>query len=142
MDDFLTEALKIILVPAVAAISTALTALIVQLLRKANIELSAENRAKLETITQQGILLMEEKAAAALRAGVGQVAAREKLEGAMEYLLDKVPGVTREEAQNLVLSELPKLGLGASDFARAVLVQATGPVAVVPAPPSLPQGEK
>lgn len=139
------ELIKIIISTLGVAFGTALTALVIQLLRKAGIDLSAEQRAKLETIAQQGILLVEEKAAAAAKAGIANISPGDKFRAATEHLVSKMPGVTKTEAAEIVMSELPKLGLGATDFAKAVLVKATtvAPVsAPLHIPPSMPEGEK
>lgn len=114
MNDLLTEALRTILQTALAALVPMLIALIVQQLRKVGLQVNAEHQAKLEHYAQLAALEAEEWASQRIKAHIGQVLPREKLERAIATLLDRVPGITRQEATAIIHAQLPLLGAGAA----------------------------
>lgn len=121
MDAFIDEVVKII----GAALGTALIGLLVQLARKYGFDISAAKHAQLESVAQQAILMVEEKAAAAVKAQVGKVNPAEKLNAAVSIVLERMPGVSREEAADIIHAKLPEVRAATASFATAVLQNAT-----------------
>lgn len=80
---------------------------------KAGISLSAQKQALIDSTVQDLILRIEEEAAARIRAGLPRIAAGEKFELVLVDLVDKIPGLSREDAERIILSNLPKIGVGA-----------------------------
>lgn len=121
MDPIIDELVKVL----GAALASALTALVIQLLRKQNIELSAERQAQLESIARHAILVVEERSAAALKAGLRKMTPAEKLAAGVSVFVSKAPGVSDEEAREIVEAQLPVVRGAAVSFATAVLKAAT-----------------
>jgi hypothetical protein len=123
MDQLLSELVSVILAAAAAALAPLVVSVALQFLRRLNIELSEAHQAKLEFWARRGILIAEEWAAQRIKAQVGQVTSTQKLEKAIAAMLDKVPGITRDEAIEIIHAQLPTLGAGAaaalSDMRRA-----------------------
>lgn len=98
----------------------ALTAVLVKLFQRFGIALDAEKRDRLEAAARQAVARAEEWAAAQLKSKAAKV----KIPGAIKFeravtdVLDRVPGVTREEAEAVVTAALPQMGLGAAAGAR------------------------
>ena len=90
-----------------------LVALITKTLQRLNLRLSAENQANLDYQVQQAIQYAEEKVEALVKAQTAPLAdkATKKLNAAIVYLLNKIPGLDSTKAQELILT-----GLGASPF--------------------------
>lgn len=96
-----------------------------QFARKYGIELSMTKQEQLATFARQAILGVEEKAIAILKAQGDKLTGAEKLEEAIESLLLKVPGISREEAAEVIHQQLPVVRGAAVDFGVAVLKKAT-----------------
>lgn len=98
----------------------ALTAVLVKLFQRFGIALDAEKRDRLEGVARQAVARAEEWAAAQVKAKVSKVKipGADKFEKAVTDVLDRVPGVTREEAEAVVTAALPQMGLGAAAGAR------------------------
>lgn len=96
-----------------AALGMLLSAVLVQVLRKLNLQLSAEQHARLETYTAEAIRFAEEWASQRLKANK-PVNSAEKLEQAIAALVDRIPGITREEAIAIIHAQLPRVGTGAA----------------------------
>lgn len=124
MDDLTTEVVKLVFAIVAPVLATLVTALLVRLFKKVGLQLDAERQAKLEKITHDAILRAEEVAATRLRAQL-PVTAKDKLETAIADILDRVPGVTADEAAALVHQQLPRVGLGAASFLTRVRQAAT-----------------
>lgn len=123
MDLFIDEMVRTIMMALAPIIAGVVIAALVQVVRKIGFELTAESRARMEKMVHDAIFLAEEKVSAAIKRNVSPVAS--KMSIAVEHITNKLPGITDEEARQLVTQELPKLGLGASDFARSVVLAAT-----------------
>ena len=102
MDALLDELLKAVFVAVSGVVGTLLAALVVKLLQRIGLAVSAEQQAKLEKLAQDAVLATEELARARIKDGVGKVASAEKLTQAVELLLRKVPNISQEEASVLV----------------------------------------
>ena len=85
------------------------------------LQLDAINEARVKAAVQDIILGVEEEVEA--RAKVEAVVNKgyEKLELAVGRVVNAVPGITDEEAEQLVKQELPKVGLGAAGFVTEVV---------------------
>lgn len=123
--DWTTELIKAVLGIATAVLVPLLTALLVQALKKLGLSLDAEKTAKVEYFARQAILRAEEWAATRIKLNAGTTTAAMKLERALTDLTDKVPGISREEAAQLIHATLPKMGLGAASFIQSVREAAT-----------------
>lgn len=80
---------------------------------KAGISLDAQRQAWVDARIQDLILQLEEEAASRMKAGLPRIAGGEKFERVLIAALDKIPGLTREQAEKIILSNLPKVGVGA-----------------------------
>lgn len=90
----------------------------------------------LQEVARSGIALAEEQAAAYFRKFGRKMASDGKLERAIEFLLQKVPGVTHEEARAIIQAELPKVSLGAAGFLQAVVAASRTTQPAGSSPPS------
>jgi hypothetical protein len=82
------------------------------LLKKAKLD----DNAAIQAAVRSGIAFAEEQGASFLKTQGKKLDPSVKLNAAVERVLVKVPGITRDEAATLVQSELPKVGLGAAGF--------------------------
>lgn len=125
METLVTEGLNLLTTVAVSLIAPALAAALVQAFRLLNVQLSEAQQAKVRDIVTQAIFEVEEWASARIKAQL-PVSSGQKLTRAVEQIVDKVPGISPEEAEVLVRQELPKVGLGAVHFlAKAAKAAAT-----------------
>lgn len=111
------EAVIAVVVKVIGALAlAALTYLISKVIAYMHVTLDERQAAKLDYYAKQAALWVEEQAAAYLKshAGAIPVPGSEKLQGAVAMVLDRVPGVTRDEAEQAVRAALPQLGMGAS----------------------------
>jgi len=119
MEPLLDELIKLLFTIVTITITAALPFILKKIFDKFNLQVSAENQAKLEKYIQDAILATEEWAATRIKASI-PVNAGAKAEKFITIALDKIPGITADEALKLAQQELPKLGLGASGFLRSV----------------------
>ena len=122
--DLQTELIRTVLAIATPVLVTLVTALLYKALKKAGLDLSAEKQAQLEYCVRQAILRAEEWGASRVKAQLPTTPTM-KLEKALSDVVDKVPGITRTEAEQLIHAELPKIGAGAARFVGAVRSAAT-----------------
>lgn len=112
-----------------AALATAVTTLVsivmAQLARKYSFQVSAERHAQLEAVIENAILLMEEKGKNVLKAGLEGLTPAEKLEGALAYVAEKLPGVSREDAAAVIHAKLPVVRGAIASFAAAAITKQT-----------------
>lgn len=80
-----------------------------------------------QEMVRSGIALAEETAAGYLRRVGEKIAPEEKLAIAAAFVLKKLPGVSEAEAEDLIMAELPKVGLGAAGFLSAVAAKMRQP---------------
>lgn len=113
---------------AASILLTVLTPLIVRWIFRraelAGLHLSAEKEAQTEKIVRDIILRVEEWAASRVKVGV-PLTAKDKFEKALIAVVDKVPGITDQEAADLIHATLPKVGAGAAAFLEGVRQAAT-----------------
>lgn len=113
MEDFvnivLVEVLKFALVAAVGL----LVPILVQVLRRAGLQLSVEREAAVNQVALLAAAEVEEWAAKKLKANL-PVSGGEKAERAIETILTKLPNVTEAEAKAALHAALPQIGLGAA----------------------------
>jgi hypothetical protein len=95
------------------AIGAGVLGLIAQTMIRLNLRLSAEQQAKLDYYVQQAIQFAEEKVEAMVKIKAQPIKekAGAKLNEAIVYLMDKVPGIDLAKANELVTA-----GLGSSPF--------------------------
>ena len=123
MSDLQLQIINFLLTIGTAVLVPLLTALIFKALQKLNLNVSAQQEAKIKYFVQQAAMEAEEWGANKLKAKIPVVSA-DKLNRAVESILVKVPNITVEEAQKLVKTELAGIGLGATNFVQAVTTAA------------------
>lgn len=124
MQEILNELVKSVLVASVGLLGPLVVGLVVQMFRKANVELSQSQQDQVRSVVQNILLEVEEWASHRIKAQV-QVTSGAKLERAIESIVEKFPGISEAEAEKLVREELPKIGLGAVSFLAAAAKAAT-----------------
>lgn len=126
MESIFQQLSELVLHVVVAVVAPALAAILVQGLRLVSVQLSAAQEAKVRDIVTQAILETEEWAAGRLK-GQLPVTSGQKLMRALSAVTAKVPGISEQEAEDLIRQELPKVGLGAVHFLRQAAHAATTP---------------
>ena len=124
MQEIINEIVKALVVTSIGAVAPLVVAVIVQLFRKVNIELGVAQQDQVRIVVQNILLEVEEWASHRIKASV-PVTSGAKMERAIESIINKVPGINEEEAEQLVREELPKIGLGAVNFLAAASKAAT-----------------
>jgi hypothetical protein len=119
MDTILNELIKLLFTVITLTLTAFIPVLLKKLYDKFHLQVSAENQAMIEKRVQDLLFFVEEWAAGRIKANIPTTAG-DKLEKYLSLALDKIPGVTQEEAMHLAQQELPKLGLGAAGFIREV----------------------
>ena len=109
INGFVVEILKFALVAIVGLV----VPLMVQLLRRAGLNISAEREGYLNQVALIAAAEVEEWASKKLKANL-PVSAGEKMERALESVLSKIPNVTENEAKAAIHAALPQIGLGAA----------------------------
>lgn len=125
MDELQKEIIQTVVAIAAPVIASLVAGILVKVFQKFGLDVSAEKHAKLEKIALDAILRAEEWAASKVRTAPGSITAANKLEQAVTDIVDKVPGVTRDEAADLVHANIAKLGLGAAGFTQGLRQAAT-----------------
>lgn len=115
------EILKPILQALGAVLATALVALVTQMLRKYNIQLSAEKQGQLEHFAKLGIGYAEELALRQAKAYSEKMLPEVKHAKALEYLMDKLPNVDLGEADKIITALLPDKRAAAGQVVAAVV---------------------
>lgn len=115
MQEVVNELVKSVLIASVGLLGPLVVGVLVQLLRKVNVELSSAQEQKVRELVQNVLLEVEEWASHRLKAQI-PVTSGQKLSRAVEAILNKIPGIDEAEAELLVRQELPKVGLGAINF--------------------------
>lgn len=97
-------------------LAAAIVAVAVQLLRRLNISIDADRKAKLEYVVRQAVLAVEERAAAlAKQHGAAVImTANEKAQAALEAVVERIHNVDVDEARQVIQAVLPQLGIGAT----------------------------
>lgn len=112
-----------------AALASALATVIIwavtQLGRRFNVQLSVEQHAKLESVVTDGILLMEERGKNLIKAGLEAMTPADKLRGAVEYALSRMPGESEKTIAELVEAKLPAVRAAIVPLATAAVRKAT-----------------
>lgn len=112
------------LLALLAAVMTVLGGYAAALVRS---KLKFVSEAFAQEIARSGIALAEEAAAVYVKKFGQKMASSDKLDKALAFVLDKLPGISEEEAITLIKAELPKVGLGAAGFLSAVAAAARTP---------------
>lgn len=113
MDALLDEALKAVFVAVAGSLGTLLVAILVKLLQRVGLSVSAEQQAKIEKLAQEAILAAEEWARAEIKAGSLKMPSTAKLVQATEDLMAKVPSLTAEDADAVIHAQIAKLRVAA-----------------------------
>ena len=115
MQEILNEVVKALVVASVGVIAPVVVAILVQLFRKVNIDLSQAQQATLRNTVQDILVEVEEWASHRIKANV-PVTSGQKLSKAVDAIVEEKPNLSEAEAEALVRQELPKIGLGAVSF--------------------------
>ena len=92
----------------VALIAPFLVAAAAKVAKRFGLELSETQQGAVGRIAIEGIMLAEEQARNWFMRFSQKMPSDQKLAAAVEYVLDKVPGVTTEEARAIVTAKLPE----------------------------------
>lgn len=92
----------------VLAVSPFIVAGATTLAKKLGVDLSEAQQSKVNRIAIEGIMLAEERALNWFKRFNEKMPSDQKLAAAVEYVLDKVPGVTTDEARAIVTAKLPE----------------------------------
>jgi hypothetical protein len=105
-----------------AMLAAALVAVLVKLFQRFGIALDQERQDQLEHVARQAVARAEEWAAAQVKAKVvsKKIPGSEKFERAVVDVLERIPRVSREEAEAIVTAALPQMGMGAAAGAAAL----------------------
>lgn len=104
------------LLSALAAIAVPIA---VQYIRKLGLQISAEQEAQIRTTAEGAVLRAEEIIEAQIKTHGTPIvrSGADKLEIAATAIMEKVPGVTRPEAEAIATEAVARVGLGATDLA-------------------------
>lgn len=119
MTELQGQLVDLVLAMGAAVIMPLLTLALAYVLRKLHLDVSGQQRAKMEYLVRQAVLEAEEWAASRAKQHIGTPSSH-KLDRVLERVLSAVPGLTPTAVRELVHAELPKLGLGAAGFLKAV----------------------
>lgn len=122
--DLVTEIIKTTLAIATPVLATLLSALVLRAVKRMGIELDSQRALQVEKIVRDAILRAEEMFATRVRQKLPTTSA-DRLATAVATVMDKVPGITEQEARDLVHTTLPKVGAGAAAFLAGVRQSAT-----------------
>ena len=110
--DAFVRATITISVPLIAGL---LVALLVKGLKRVSISLNAAAQDRLRRIAEDAVMYVEEWAADRIKRHI-PTSSGEKLNNAVTTILDRVPGVSEEEARKIVKATLANLQMGATQF--------------------------
>lgn len=96
------------------ALASLLTAIATQVLRRLNLQLTAQRQAEIEHVVGLAITRVEEFGANYLRRHGFALDASQKLQMAVTEIVGKIPRIDRAEAEAIVHALLPAMGLGAT----------------------------
>jgi len=122
--DILDEVVKLIFSILGPIIAGALTAVLVQWLRKLGVELDDAKRERLELTLGNAVALTEEWAATQLKRGMPVTSAM-KAQHYLALVADKVPGVTTDEATQVAKTILGRFKVAAAGSVSDVRTAAT-----------------
>lgn len=112
--------MQTVLAPVLEALATAAVAaflaLVIQLARRVGLDLSAQQQARVEHYARLAIAAAEEWAARQIKEQHEAPASADKLAYAIQALLMQVPGVSEQEAEDVIHASLERLGKGAAAF--------------------------
>lgn len=126
LEDIVAEIINVALSGLFVAAATFVVLILKRLATRFGLQIDAIQEARLKSAVQDVLLGVEEEVEAKVKAEVIPSVNKgvAKLELAVERIADTIPGITTEEAQQLVQQELPKIGLGAAGFVTEVVKRA------------------
>ena len=114
-DELWLEIIKIVGGLGIAAISVLGPMLIATLRSKYRLEVSAAQEAQLQYAAREAVKLVEELAAAKLKAGTRAMASPEKFGAAVATVIEKLPKADRAEIERKVTAAIVDEGMGAAN---------------------------
>ena len=114
-DELWLEIIKIVGGLGIAAISVLGPMLIATLRSKYRLEVSAAQEAQLQYAAREAVKLVEELAAAKLKAGTRAMASPEKFGAAVATVIEKLPKADRAEIERKVTAAIVDEGMGATN---------------------------
>jgi len=117
MDVLIEEVVKLL----GGVLAGALIALVLKLSKKAGLSIDSEREAQIRQAAVDAVSRVEEWAATQIKAKKKNITGGVKLERAIADVIDRVPGVTYEEAEQVIQAALPQMGLGAAAGARQLV---------------------
>jgi len=115
-DSFVTNTLQPLILSLLGLVVTAAVGYLTNLLKnKFGLEISNATNDRLRAVAYDSVMAVEERAAAYLKERGNRIVGETKHSEAIDLILQKVPALSREEADQLVLSAVGMVkGLGAS----------------------------
>ena len=100
----------------------ALIALVVKLLHRVGLQINEDREKQLRAVAVDAIARVEEWAAShAKRKLKTKITGADKLESAVADIIDRIPGVSHEEAEAVIHSMLPHMNMGAAAGTREIV---------------------
>ena len=131
MDQSVQTAIQNLVALAIQAAFVTLAGLVVLILKriaaKYGLQVDAITEAKVKSQVQDILIGVEEEVEARAKGQIGIAFNKSavKFDKAVTRVVDAIPGISTEEASQLVKQELPKIGLGAAGFVTEVVKRAT-----------------
>jgi hypothetical protein len=116
--DWTDELIKTVIAVTAPVIAGYIVAWLHRAVRALGFTLSAERQAKAEAAALRAVIAAEEWAARRVRAGLAKPPGSAKAAQALKSLLRRVPGISDDEADELIDAALVKAGLGAAHALR------------------------
>lgn len=104
--DLVNQILVAVMAAATPVLVGLVMALLIKLLQRLHLSISAEQQAKLEALVRRAILKVEEVMAARIKKGL-PVTSADKLESAIAEVTGQAPSLSRSEAASLIHAQLP-----------------------------------
>ena len=139
MDDIIQQVLTALLTLLASVVGGFAIAWLNKLRQKIGLQADAEQDAKVRAAVQNAILSTDERLRAEAKKRIAPVTnqVEAKMAETVTTVLDRIPGVTREEAVMLVNEELPKVRAAIAPAAATFLGQ-VGTAAATPSPSQPP----
>ena len=126
MDQLIDEIVRTVLSLAVVLLAPLVLGVVYRLFQRVGLEVSAEQQAKLEKQLRDLLIETEEYFAARIKAKIPDITGATKLQHFIEIAVDRIPGITAQEAAAYAQQLLPQIGLGAVIALRNLRQAATG----------------
>lgn len=119
MDQLIDEAVRTVLSFAAVLLAPLILGVLYRLFQRVGLQVSADQQAKLEKQLRDYLIETEEYFAARIKAKIA-VTGADKLRHFIELAIDRIPGMTPQDAAGYAQQLLPQIGLGAAIALRSL----------------------